>query len=137
MASVLDLTQERHAHIDQRLHNDEVIWLNSVRPDGHPHAVVVWFLWDGETVLMFSRPNNQKVRNIQHNQNVVLAMDNTNNGDDPITLEGTATLFDRGNMDITPYVTKYNEGIKQLGFTPEQMVASFSQAIRITPTRVM
>ena len=137
MASILDLTQERHAHIDQRLHNDEVIWLNSVRPDGRPHSVVVWFLWEGETVLIFSRPKNQKVHNIQHNSNVVLALDNTNNGDDPITLEGTATLFDRGGMDITPYVTKYAEGIKQLGFTPEQMVTSFSQAIRITPTRVM
>ena len=137
MASVLDLTQERHAHIDQRLHNDEVIWLNSVRPDGRPHSVVVWFLWDGETVLVFSRPKNQKVHNLQHNSNVVLALDNTNNGDDPITLEGTATLFDRGDMDITPYVTKYSEGIKQLGFTPEQMVTSFSQAIRIMPTRVM
>ena len=137
MASVLDLTQERHAHIDQRLHNDEVIWLNSVRPDGRPHAVVVWFLWDGESVLIFSRPKNQKVHNIQHNQNVVLALDNTDNGNDPITLEGTATLFERGNMDITPYVKKYGEGIKELGFTPEQMVSEYSQAIRITPTRVL
>ncbi len=137
MVSVLDLTQERHAHIDQRLRNDYVIWLNSVRPDGRPHAVVVWFLWDGESVLIFSRPKNQKVRNIQHNQNVVLALDNTANGDDPITLEGTATLFDRGNMDITPYVKKYGEGIKELGFTPEQMVSEYGQAIRIIPTRVM
>ncbi len=137
MASILDLTQERHTHVDQRLHNDYVIWLNSVRPDGRPHAVVVWFLWDGESVLIFSRPKNQKVRNIQHNSNVVLALDNTDNGDDPITLEGTATLFDRGNMDITPYVKKYGDGIKELGFTPEQMVSEYSQAIRITPTRVL
>ena len=54
MASILDLTQERHAHIDHRLHNDEVIWLHTTRPDGRPHAVVVWFLWDGETVLIYS-----------------------------------------------------------------------------------
>ncbi len=139
MASVLDLTQQRHAHIDQRLHNDEIVWLNSVRPDGRPHAVVVWFLWDGESVLIFSRPNNQKVRNIQHNPNVLLAVDNTNNGSDPITIEGTATLLaqDAVNPLLSTYVKKYDEGIKRIGFTPEQMAAEYSQAIRITPTRVM
>ncbi len=139
MASVLDLTQQRHAHIDQRLHNDEVIWLNSVRPDGRPHAVVVWFLWDGASVLVFSRPKNQKVVNIQHNSNVVLALDNTNNGSDPITLEGTATLLAPGEVDTTleAYVKKYSEGIKGLGSTPQQMAADYSQAIRITPTRVL
>ena len=139
MASVLDLTQERHVHIDQRLHNDEVIWLNSVRPDGRPHAVVVWFLWDGETILIFSRPKNQKVSNIRHNQNVLLALDNTNNGEDPITIEGTAALLANNEVNVTldAYIKKYGEGIKGLGTTPEQMGADYSQAIRITPTRVM
>ncbi|GAC1407483.1 MAG: TIGR03667 family PPOX class F420-dependent oxidoreductase [Ktedonobacteraceae bacterium] len=139
MASILDLTQQRHAHIDQRLHNDVVIWFNSIRPDGRPHAVVVWFLWDGEAVLIFSRPKNQKVYNIQHNQNVLLAVDNTNNGSDPITIEGTATLLTHSEADTTlaAYVKKYGERIKQIGFTPEQMAAEYSQAIRITPTRVI
>ena len=139
MASVLDLTQERHAHIDQRLHNDYVIWLHSTRPDGHPHAVVVWFLWDGETILMFSQPQKQKLRNIQHNQNVLLALDNTNNGSDPITIEGTATLLTWSDVDsmIAAYTQKYSEGIKGLGVTPEQMKTTYSQVIRITPTRVM
>ena len=139
MASILDLTQERHAHIDQRLHKDEVIWLNSVRPDGRPHAVVVWFLWDGESVLIFSKPKNQKVRNIQHNQNVLLALDNTDDGSDPITIEGTASLLAQGEVSPTleAYVKKYDEGFKGLGSTPEQMGAEYSQAIRITPTRVM
>ncbi len=139
MASVLDLTQQRDTHIDQRLHNDEIVWLSSVRPDGRPHTVVVWFLWDGESVLIFSRPNNQKVRNIQHNPNVLLAVDNTNNGSDPITIEGTATLLAQEEVKLTlsTYVKKYGEGIKRIGFTPEQMAAEYSQAIRITPTRVM
>ena len=139
MASLLDLTKERDAHIDQRLHNDEVIWLNSVRPDGRPHAVVVWFLWDGESVLIFSQPKNQKVRNIEKNENVLLALDNTNNGSDPITIEGTATLLAPGTVDPTSssYLAKYREGIKGIGSTPEKMAAEYSQAIRITPSKVL
>jgi PPOX class probable F420-dependent enzyme len=139
MASILDLTRKRDAHVEQRLRTDEVIWLNSVRPDGRPHAVVVWYLWDGESVLIFSRPDNQKVRNIQHNANVVLAVDDSHQGNDPITIEGTATLLPAGevNTSLPAYVEKYGEGMKGIGLTPEQMATQFSQAIRITPTRLM
>ena len=72
MASLLDLSKERDAHIEQRLRTDHVIWLVTVRPDGRPHAVAVWFLWDSDTILIFSKPNNQKIRNLQANPNVLL-----------------------------------------------------------------
>jgi PPOX class probable F420-dependent enzyme len=139
MAALLDLTKERDAHIDQRLHNDMVIWLNSVRPDGRPHAVAVWFLWDGETFLIFSRPKNQKVRNLRENVQVLLAVDDTHNGADPITIEGMATLLPAGEVSATfpAYLEKYGSEIKNIGFTPEQMAAEYSQAIRIIPTRTM
>lgn len=137
MASLLDLTKERDAHIQQRLQHDVIVWLTSVRPDGRPHAVAVWYLWDGEAFLIFSRPNNQKVRNLQQNANVVLAVDNTHTGDDPITIEGTATLLEPGTVgtDLPAYVEKYGERIKGIGFTPESMAAAYSQPIRIVPTR--
>lgn len=139
MASLLDLTKERDAHIDQRLRNDVVIWLNSVQPDGRPHAVVVWFLWYNESILIFSRPKNQKVRNLRENPHVLLALDNTREGSDPITIEGTAQLLAPGEADTTlaAYVEKYGNRIKQIGFTPEQMATQYSQGIRITPTRVL
>ncbi|HLI69382.1 MAG TPA: TIGR03667 family PPOX class F420-dependent oxidoreductase [Ktedonobacteraceae bacterium] len=138
MASILDLSNKRHAHINERLQNDITIWLCSVRPDGRPHAVIVWFLWDGESILIFSRPDNQKLRNIEHNANVLLAIDNTHNGNDPITIEGKATLLPPGETSVTAaaYLAKYREHIKGIGFTPEQMAAAYSEAIRIIPTRV-
>ena len=139
MASILDLTKERDAHIDQRLHDDITIWLSTVRPDGRPHAVVVWFLWDGESILIFSQPKKQKLRNIQHNSNVLLAIDNTHAGSDPITIEGTATLLQPGETSTAQaaFIEKYGEHIKQIGYTPEQMAAAYSEAIRIIPKRVM
>jgi PPOX class probable F420-dependent enzyme len=139
MASILDPTKERDAHIEQRLRTDPIIWLITVRPDGRPHAVAVWFLWEGDSFLIFSRPNNQKLRNLQSNTNALLALDDTHTGDDPITIEGTATLLASGETDVTyaAYVEKYGPRIKQIGFTPEQMAAEYSQAIRIRPTRVI
>lgn len=139
MASILDLSKKRHAHINQRLQDNVAIWLTTVRPDGRPHSVVVWFLWDGESILIFSKPEQQKLQNIQHNPHVLLAIDDTHNGADPITIEGTATLLDAGVADVTTaaYVAKYGERIKGIGYTPEQMAAVYSQAIRIVPTRFM
>jgi Pyridoxamine 5'-phosphate oxidase len=41
-------------------------WLTTVRPDGQPVSVPVWFLMreDG-TILLYSQPGTQKLRNIQ------------------------------------------------------------------------
>ena len=139
MASILDLSKERDAHIDQRLHNDPTIWLNTVRPDGRPHAVVVWFMWDGEAILIFSQPDKQKLRNIQQNSSVLLAIDDTHAGSDPITIEGTATLLNPGEANTAhpSYIEKYGERIKEIGYTPEQMALAYSPPIRIIPARVM
>jgi len=139
MTSLLDPTKERDRHIDQRLRTDGIIWLVSVRPDGRPHAVAVWFLWDGETFLIFSRPKNQKIYNIQQNTQVLLALDNTFEGSDPITIEGTASLLAQGEVAATfpAYVGKYGEEIKGIGTTPEGMAAVYSQPIRIVPSRVV
>ncbi len=134
---MLDLTQKKDAHIDERLREDIIIWLTSVRPDGRPHSVPVWFLWDGNTILIFSRPNNQKIRNLHQNPHVMLTVDNTKNGADVIMLEGKAELLDDPAINTTmpAYVAKYGERIKRIGYTPETMAQAYSQAIRITPTK--
>jgi hypothetical protein len=44
---MLDLSGSQGAHIDARLRHEPIIWLSSVRPDGRPHLVPIWFLWDG------------------------------------------------------------------------------------------
>lgn len=135
----LDLSKKDDAHVDERLREDPIVWLTTVRPDGRPHAVAVWFLWDGETVLIFSKPNQQKLANIQHNPNVLLLIDNTRGGEDPIAIEGKAALLppDQADVTLAAYVAKYGERMKGINYTPEQMAAAYSQGIRIVPTRVL
>jgi PPOX class probable F420-dependent enzyme len=132
---MLDVTQERDAHIDQRLREDQIIWLGSVRPDGRPHLVAVWFLWTGKDLLIFSKPHAQKIRNLRQNPHVMVALDNTDQGN--ITLEGEAELLDDPLVSATlpEYVTKYGVHITGIGYTPETMANVYSQTIRITPTR--
>jgi PPOX class probable F420-dependent enzyme len=133
---MLDLTQERDAHIDKRLRESLIIWLNSVRADGRPHSAAVWFLWDGSQILIFSQ-DNQKVRNLRQNPQVTLAVDDTKDGDDVVTLEGTAELVDDPTIAPTlpAYAEKYADHLQALGWTAAQMGQRYHQVIRIMPTK--
>lgn len=134
---VLNLTNEQDVHRDQRLRSEQIIWLGSTRPDGRPHTVPVWFDWDGQTVLILSQPDNQKVKNLRHDPRVTLHLETVNDGSDIIILEGTAELLAEPASEVVSaaYLEKYAVSIPNIGFTPESMVASYSQAIRVMPTR--
>jgi PPOX class probable F420-dependent enzyme len=134
---MLDMHDPQQAHVAERLHTNVIGWLTSVRPDGRPHSVPVWFLWDGKTIILFSMPKNQKLVNIRHNPNVLLALDDTKEGEDVILVEGTAEVVDQPDRDaILPgYMAKYGALMQTMGWTPEGMLARYSQTIRITPTR--
>lgn len=136
---MLDLSQPRHQHIAERLRANVIAWLGSVRPDGRPHLVAVWFLWNDEHILIFSKPNNQKVRNLRQNPNVTLALDDTNEGDDPIVIEGSAELVDDPDIstNLAAYLAKYGEAMQEIGLPGAEMAKVYSQAIRITPSRVI
>jgi PPOX class probable F420-dependent enzyme len=134
---MLDLNKERHAHIDARLRNDMMIWLSSVRPDGRAHLVPVWFLWTGEVFYVFSKPD-QKIRNLQQNTSVVLGLDDTKGGEEPIMIEGEATLLPPGEVDATmsAYAAKYRPRFEQYNWTPETMAKDYTEAILIRPSKL-
>lgn len=134
--SFLDLSQPEQARADARLRNDLMIWLGTVRPDGRPHLVPVWFLWDGSTILIFSK-DDQKIRNLGSNQRVMLALDDTKGGDDVVMLEGDATLLERGSVTtaLPAYAEKYAAKLAEFGWTGESMGQVYTEAISITPTK--
>ena len=136
---MLDLSRERDAHIDRRLRRELIIWLSTVRSDGRPHLVPVWYLWDGHTLLIFSEPSAQKVRNLRHSRQVVLALDTADEGEDVVIVEGEATLLRAGTIDCTlpAYVEKYARLMARIGTSPARMAARYTQAIQITPARFL
>ena len=136
---LLDLSQPKHAHIDRRLRTEPIIWLGSVRPDGRPHLVPVWFLWDGTTITIYSQPKAQKIRNLQANPHITLALEALDEGGDIAIFGGEATLPDIGDKTtlLAAYAAKYSAGIAELGMNPESMAASYSQPIQVAPGRLI
>jgi len=134
---MLDVTTEWGQHAERRLRSDIIAWLTTVGSDGRPYTVPVWFLWDGETILLFSQPQKQKIRNLRKNPRVTLALDDSKQGEDVVIVEGTAELLDDPNMSviIPAYVEKYGAIIQSMGWTPASMADVYSQGIRVTPTK--
>ena len=50
----LDPADPVHADVLARLASDHIGWFTTVRADGSPHAVPVWFLWHDGRVLEIS-----------------------------------------------------------------------------------
>jgi PPOX class probable F420-dependent enzyme len=125
--------------VDGRLRSNLIAWLTTVRPDGQPVTVPVWFLLrDDGTILLYTQPQKEKLRNISANPKVSLALDVTDIGRNIVRLEGTAEqVQDQPAANEQPeYLAKYTERIAALFGTPEQFATLFSAAIIVTPARL-
>ncbi|MDT7649682.1 MAG: hypothetical protein QOI36_1088, partial [Pseudonocardiales bacterium] len=77
--------------VETRLRQNLMAWLTTVRPDGQPISVPVWFLMrEDATIVVYSQPGKQKLRSIARNSKVSLGLDVTDIGRDIVRIEGTA-----------------------------------------------
>ncbi len=70
-----DTSTDFGRRVEGRLREEYLVWLTTVRADGLPQPSPVWFLCDGESVLVFSQPDTQKLRNIERDPKVSLHFD--------------------------------------------------------------
>lgn len=127
------------ARIDRLLRSEPVVWMSTVRPDGSPHLIPIWFSWDGEAIIVASKPDAQKVRNVRTNPVVMLALGQPEEDFDVGLLEGRAELLDVPAADVLPatHMTKYRAPMAAIGLTPDEFLATYTQIIRIVPTRYL
>ena len=83
--------------IDHFLWAFRSIWISTTRPDGRPHAVPVWYIWDGRVLYFISGRSLQKSKNIARQPWIVV---HAGDGDDVIILEGRAEIVtDRDELE--------------------------------------
>lgn len=122
--------------VKRRLDTDVVVWLTTVGQDRRPHAVPVWFWWDGHSFLIYSVPG-QKVRDLQANPSVQLHLNTDRSGDLVARFDGVAEFVaDQAPAYRVPkYLAKYRDQIKSYGWTPKGFSDQYHVAIRVRPTR--
>ena len=93
-----------------RLRDSPNYWLSTVWPDGRPHLMPVWAVWQDEAVWFSSSLGSRKIRNIEHGSRVSIATDDPLN---PVVAEGPARIM-TDTMSIKAFLdavnTKYRTG---------------------------
>jgi PPOX class probable F420-dependent enzyme len=134
----LDLSSDFGRKVADRLQSESVIWLTTTSADGTPQPNPVWFLFHDGAFLVFSHPNQAKVNNIARNPRVSLNLNSTPQGDEVAVITGSAVSDPTGPTETewAAYTAKYDAGIASVGLTPESMLATYSNLIRITPEKL-
>ncbi len=133
---MVELTPEVRAFL---LHATRTGKLATVRPDGRPHVVPIWFVLDGDTLVFTTWHTTVKATNIRQNANVSLCVDDENPPFAYTMLEGTATLLD--DLELlkiwaTRIAARYMgpnlaEAFGNRNAVPGELV------VRVTPTKVI
>jgi PPOX class probable F420-dependent enzyme len=133
---MLDFTSPIGKRIQERLEEEEVIWLTTVGAGQTPQPRPVWFEWDGETVMIFSQVGVAKVRHIARNPKVALNFNTDEDGGDVGVLTGEARILPGAPPPdrLQVYLQKYAAGILSIGLTPESMQTEYPVVILVTPS---
>lgn len=113
-----------------RLRDSHDYWLATVWPDGRPHVMPVWAVWDDTALWFSSSLRSRKVRNIQAGSAVSVC---TEDPRAPVVLEGSAEIVtERPSLQrfIDAMNAKYGTGYTVDFLDPEQ-----NASVRVGPVR--
>lgn len=133
---MIDLTTKFGRQVKRRLIKESIIWLTTVGSDLTPHPRPVWFLWDGNSILIFSQPNAHKVSHIKAHPRVAVHFNRDEKGSDTPVITGTAVV----DSSVPPpdrvpaYLKKYRKRLTEIGVSPADMGRDYSVAIRVVPS---
>ena len=112
--------------------------LATVRTDGRPHVVPIWFVLDGDDIIFNTGDNTIKAANMRRDPRVCLCVDDEVPPFSYMQVEGTVTMTD--DLDALKYwATRI--AARYMG---EQLAEAYGKRngvpgellVRITPTRV-
>jgi len=120
-------------HIKKFLEKPNLGVLATVSPSGRPQATPIWFMLDGDEILVNTTKSRVKMRNLKANPRVALAVYDRDDMYQHVQIRGTVVGFDEehGARDIDRLSMRYRgQPYKyQPGVTPADRVS-----IRIKPT---
>jgi PPOX class probable F420-dependent enzyme len=136
---MIDLTTTFGRAIKRHLKSEYVIWLTTLDSNLTPQPRPVWFIWEDDSFLIFSKPGVYKVKHISKNPKVALHFNTDETGDKHVIVFTGDAIIDTNcppAHKVPAYFRKYKTGIAGLEMTPEEFSNEYSTAIRINPTEV-
>jgi nitroimidazol reductase NimA-like FMN-containing flavoprotein (pyridoxamine 5'-phosphate oxidase superfamily) len=124
----VEMSPKFPANTVKRLGEAENIWIATVRKDGRPHLVPVWFVFLEGIFWVCIAPDSVKAGNIADNPAVVLALED---GSEPVICEGLAAGVDETwpKAVVEIFYEKYDWDI----LSDEQ----YTSLVKIIPTKLL
>ena len=136
---MINLRTEFGQKVKQHLEGEYFIWFTTVGTDLTPQPRPVWFIWEDDSFLIFSRPDTHKVAHLKEHPKVALHFNTDDEADeDVIVFLGVAEIDPDAPPahEVRAYRKKYATGMDELAMTPEAFSQEYSLAIRVRPTKV-
>jgi F420H(2)-dependent biliverdin reductase len=112
--------------VERRLQTEQNLWLATVRPNGTPHLVPIWFVWVAGKIYLCTGADSVKVRNLLQNPHVSIALED---GAHPFVIEGLAQPIERTDPAVlAEFQRKYDWDI-----TTDD---TYTQVIEIQPKKI-
>ena len=132
---MIDMTTDFGRRVERRLRDEWIIWLTTTGSDLTPQPRPVWFYWNGQDFLIFSRPDTYKLRHISKRPLVSLHLDSDGRGGDIVVFTGHASVQEAAPAadEIQVFIEKYQVGLRRLNMTPEEFTQRYKVPLRIEP----
>jgi hypothetical protein len=117
---------------EQRLKKSHNYWITTVKPDGSPHTMVVWGLWQDGRLLFSTGGRSRKAQNLARNKACVIC---TEHAQEAVIVEGTAEIANlsaRRNF-LPAYERKYKFDMKSM----KQDILSMKEPVFAVRPRVV
>ena len=116
-----DATRRR---VEDRLRQDQFAWLATTRDGGQPDVVPVWFFWDGEWILIYTKPDSRKVRSLRDTRRATLHLERPHTLH-VVIVEGEAELLAEPSAAVVSdgYLEACAAGMAALGLPADAMTA--------------
>jgi PPOX class probable F420-dependent enzyme len=114
---------------EERLAAARNYWMVTTWPDGRPHAMPVWAVWDEQALWFSSSGRSRKVRNLRHDPRCVVA---TENAMQPVVLEGVASI-----VTDPPVLRRVIDGVNakyDTSFDVSFLDPAVNATVKVTPT---
>lgn len=131
-------TSDLGQRIRQELANELVVWMTTTSHDGTPQPNPVWFVTDGDDVIVYSHNTAARNVNVERNPHVALNFNSDPHADRMSVMIGEARVDESlpAPKDHAGFQEKYGHLIPGIGMTVEQHSDTYSVPIRITPTKI-
>ena len=136
---MVDFNSKLGKKVKKLLNSEYIVWLTTIDANLTPQPRPVWFVPDGDDVLIYSKPHTAKIGHIRLHPNVSLHFNTDREANDPVmVLIGVATLDESAPAakDHAGYLKKYKPGIAGIDMTLADFTKDYAQPIRIKLTNI-